>query len=99
MAFSTASSESFFPQNTGYTDSHNVQTLLRFLSSTVFNHFWSGIWKLLFTHTHRQQEQGCRETQISLGCLFLSVDTTSHITKSKQGGQLQHEGGNERADG
>lgn len=56
MAFSTASSESFFPQNTGYTDSHNVHTLLRFLSSTVFNHFWSGIWKLLFTHTDNRNK-------------------------------------------
>lgn len=46
-----------FSQNTEHTDSCNAD-LLHFISLTVFNHLWSSIWKLLFTHTTGTRLQG-----------------------------------------
>lgn len=55
-AFSTACSESF--PKTLNTQIPVMQTLLHFISLTVFNHLWSSIWKLLFTHTTGTRLQG-----------------------------------------
>lgn len=97
MAFSTARSE-FFPPNTGSTDSHDVQALLRFLSSMVFNRLWSRIWKLLFTRTHNRNKAAGKHEFHWAACLCLW--TPPHILPNQnKAASFGMKGGNERADG
>lgn len=55
-AFPTATSES--SPKTLNTQIPVAHTLPHFVSLTVFNHLWSSIWKLLFTHTTGTRLQG-----------------------------------------
>lgn len=95
MVFSTASSESF--PKTLDTQISVTQTLLHFISLTVFNHLWSSIWKLLFTHTHnRNKAAGKHEFHWPAWfCLW----TPPHILPNQnKPANFSVRGGNERAD-
>lgn len=71
-----------------------MQTLLRFIPLTAFNHRWSSIWKLLFMHTTGTRLQG---TQIPLP-VCLCLRTPPRLSPNQNKAASSSTRGNERAD-